>query len=47
MALSPKIQSFKFSLSGKKKKKPELNNGMGVLSNNGLANWNKSVFKTK
>ena len=39
MALSPKIQSFKFSLSGKKKKKnPELNNGMGVLSNNGLAN---------
>ena len=37
MALSPKIQSFKFSLSGKKKK-TELNNGMGVLSNNGLAN---------
>lgn len=46
MALSPKIQSFKFSLS-EKKKNPELNNGMGVLSNNGLANWNKSVFKTK
>lgn len=49
MALSPKSQSFKFSLL--EKKKNTLNKTIQWesfdYSNNELANWNKFAFKTK
>lgn len=51
MALSPKSQSFKFSLLEKQTKKNTLNKTIQWesfdYSNNELANWNKFVFKTK